>query len=109
ARGVSTAGLMISERAHMVMPYHLLMDQLQESQRSGDPIGTTGRGIGPAYEDKLARIGVRTGDLHQPDLLRRRVGAAAEKKNQLLRAVGEGKLIDADSVVNEYLGYAERL
>src|SRR2546421_6599286 len=58
ARGVSTAGLMISERAHMVMPYHLLMDQLQESQRSGDPIGTTGRGIGPAYEDKLARIGV---------------------------------------------------
>src|SRR5437867_63381 len=109
ARGVATNGLMISERAHLVMPYHLLMDRLQEAQRGGDPIGTTGRGIGPAYEDKLGRIGVRIGDLLQPDQLRKRVGIAADKKNQLLRALGETEMIDAKAMVNEYLGYAERL
>jgi adenylosuccinate synthase len=109
ARGVATSRLMISERAHLVMPYHLMMDRLQEAQRGGDPIGTTGRGIGPAYEDKLGRIGVRIGDLSQPDQLHKRVGVAAGKKNQLLRALGEAEMIDAKAMVNEYLTYAERL
>lgn len=109
ARGVPTGGLMISERAHLVMPYHLMMDRMQEAQRGGDPIGTTGRGIGPAYEDKLARIGVRIGDLRQPDLLRKRVGVAVHSKNRMLGAFGEPKSIDAEIVVNDYLRYVERL
>ncbi len=109
SRRVSTNGLLISERAHLVMPYHLMLDRLQEAQRGGDPIGVTGRGIGPAYEDKLARIGVRIGDLRQPDLLRKRVGIAVDNKNRLLRALGETQPIEAEAVVTEYLGYAERL
>lgn len=109
ARGVPTGGLMISERTHLVMPYHLTMDRLQESQRGGDPIGTTGRGIGPAYEDKLARVGVRMGDLRDPNLLRKRVEAVVDSKNRLLQTFGESKLIDAGAVVSEYLGHAERL
>ena len=109
ARGVQTDGLMISSRAHMVMPYHLTMDRLQEAQRGGDPIGTTGRGIGPAYEDKLARIGVRIGDLGQRETLGKRVSAAVAKKNQMLRSLGESDFIDAEAVVDEYARYGERL
>jgi len=109
ARGVPTGGLMISERAHLVMPYHLMMDRMQEAQRGGDPIGTTGRGIGPAYEDKLARIGVRIGDLRQPDLLRKRVGVAVHNKNRMLSEFGEAKSIDIEAVTSDYVRYGERL
>jgi adenylosuccinate synthase len=109
ARGVSTRGLMISERAHLVMPYHLMMDRVQEAQRGGDPIGTTGRGIGPAYEDKLARVGVRIGDLLQPERLRKRVGAAVDRKNRTLGAFGESQTIDVEPILGDYLRYATRL
>ena len=109
ARGVATRGLLVSERAHMVMPYHLMMDQLQEKQRGGDPIGTTGRGIGPTYEDKIARIGIRIGDILQLETLRKRVRTAVEKKNEMLRVIGETTLIDADAITNECSVYAERL
>lgn len=107
-RTVSTGGLLISDRAHMVMPYHLTLDRLQDAQR-GDPIGTTGRGIGPAYEDKVSRIGVRIGDLLQPEVLRKRVGAAVAKSNQTLNALGSTRSIDPAVVVDEYLTYAKRL
>jgi len=107
-RGVATRGLLISDRTHMVMPYHLTKDRLQDAQR-GDPIGTTGRGIGPAYEDKVARVGVRVGDLRQPEVLRKRVRAAVEKSNQTLSALGATELTDPNAVVDEYLGYADRL
>ncbi len=107
-RSVSTAGLLISDRAHMVMPYHLTLDRLQDAQR-GDPIGTTGRGIGPAYEDKVSRIGVRIGDLLQPEVLRKRVGAAVARSNQTLSALGSTQSIDPNAVADEYLAYAQRL
>lgn len=108
-RGVSTDGLLISNRAHMVMPYHVLMDQVQESQRGTDPIGTTGRGIGPAYGDKVERIGIRVGDLQEWDVFRDRLATAIDHKNQVLRALGRGERISADAIADEYHPYAERL
>ncbi len=108
-RGVSTRGLIISDRAHMVMPYHLLMEGLQERQRGEDAIGTTGRGIGPAYADKIERIGLRIGDLREPDALRHRLATAVEQKNRTLRALGESAAISVDQIESEYKGYADRL
>jgi adenylosuccinate synthase len=91
------------------MPYHLLFDQIQEGQRGGDAIGTTGRGIGPAYGDKVGRIGLRVGDLQYPDEFRRRLDAIVSQKNQLLQALGAEERIDAEAIAVEYLGYADRL
>ena len=109
SRGVSTEGLRVSDRAHMVMPYHLLFDQVQERQRGGDALGTTGRGIGPAYGDKVARIGLRVGDLQYPDEFRRKLASIVSQKNQLLRAMGAEDSIDAEAIAREYAAYAERL
>src|SRR5687767_11058419 len=80
-RGVPTNGLLLSNYAHMVMPYHLLLDRVEEEYRGGNAIGTTGRGIGPAYGDKVARIGLRVGDLADPPRLRTRLNYAVELKN----------------------------
>src|SRR4051812_27162628 len=80
-RGVATKGLVISERAHLVLPYHLLMDQAQEALRGNEAIGTTGRGIGPAYGDKVERVGLRVGDLRDRATLDRRLAQIADHKN----------------------------
>jgi len=109
AKHVDVSGLRISERAHMVMPYHLLFDQLQEGQRGDDAIGTTGRGIGPAYGDKVARIGLRVGDLRDPEAFRRRLSAVVDQKNAYLRAIAPGERVDANVIADQYLGFAERL
>jgi len=70
AQGFSTSNLKISNRAHLIMPYHLRLDQLQEKQKGSQKIGTTGRGIGPAYMDKAARVGIRVADLLEPEEFR---------------------------------------
>lgn len=108
-RGISTKKLIVSDRAHMVMPYHLLLDQSQERHRGAEAIGTTGRGIGPTYGDKVARIGLRVGDLQDVRLLRTRLAAAVERTNGLLRALEQPELVDPESTLSEYLRYAERL
>lgn len=108
-RGVSTKRLMISDRAHMVMPYHLLLDQSQERQRGAEAIGTTGRGIGPTYGDKVARVGLRVGDLRDPQLLRTRLAAAVERTTGLLRALDSPETVDFEDILAEYLHYSERL
>src|SRR5436190_10001390 len=84
---LSTDNLLISERAHVIMPYHLELDRLQEAGRGGSAIGTTGRGIGPAYVDKVSRTGIRAGDLCDRDRLPTQIRAAVAAKNQLLRAL----------------------
>jgi len=86
ARGVALTpdNLMLSERAHIIMPYHRLLDQAREGRRGEDRIGTTGRGIGPAYEDKAARVGLRLGDLRDLDFFRRQAARPLAEKNHLL-------------------------
>ena len=83
--GVDTSRLVISDRAHLVMPYHLLLDGLEEESRAGNAIGTTKRGIGPAFADKVARLGIRAGDLLDKKLLFERLRSVMEYKNKLLR------------------------
>ncbi len=108
-RGVATDKLLLSDRAQMVMPYHLLLDHAQEAKRGINPIGTTGRGIGPAYEDKVARVGLRVGDLADPALLRGRLSVVLGRGERLLAALGQPQALDLEAVLTEYAGYAQRL
>jgi len=109
ARGVDTSNLLVSADAHLIMPYHRIMDKLTERYLGVQRIGTTGRGIGPAYGDKIARIGIRMQDLLDPGILAQKLQGALREKNQVLVKVYNRKAIDADAVCAEYLDYAERL
>ncbi len=111
-RGVSTRGLLISDRAHMVLAYHMLMDRAQEELKEelgSEAIGTTGRGIGPAYGDKVERIGLRVGDLRDQATLRHRLQQIAEHKNAILKMMGRTERISADQLCDECATYAQRL
>ena len=101
--------LMISERAHTIMPYHKIIDQGREELLGNAKIGTTGRGIGPAYEDKAARIGIRFGDLLRPDTLRKRIRHALEEKNFLIEHRFHRPKLDPDEVTDLYLEYGKKL
>ncbi|BCJ26821.1 adenylosuccinate synthetase [Actinocatenispora sera] len=109
ARGVDTSNLLVSADAHLIMPYHRIMDKLTERYLGVQRIGTTGRGIGPSYGDKIARIGIRMQDLLDPGILAQKLQGALREKNQVLVKVYNRKAIDADAVCAEYLEYAERL
>ena len=109
-----SAQLMISEHAHVICPWHKHLDTLREKARGGGAIGTTGRGIGPAYEDKVARRGIRMRDLLEGDRLRRRVkdrlGDALEEISRLARlAKADEPLMDVEAIVSEYLVLGSRL
>ena len=108
-RGVSTSGLVISSRAHMVMPYHLLLDRLQEEGRGAGRIGTTGRGIGPAYMDKTSRDGLRVGDLLDLERFRTRLERVLTMKNALLTKVYGVEPYQLDPMMEAFSGYAARL
>jgi adenylosuccinate synthase len=108
-RGVDTSNLLVSADAHLIMPYHRIMDKLTERYLGVQRIGTTGRGIGPSYGDKIARIGIRMQDLLDPGILAQKLQGALREKNQVLVKVYNRKAIDADAVCAEYLDYAERL
>ncbi|MFA6413030.1 MAG: adenylosuccinate synthase [Syntrophales bacterium] len=101
--------LFISEKAHLIMPYHRRIDLAREGRRGGGKIGTTGRGIGPAYEDKVARVGVRIGDLFDSDSFREKLLRNLEEKNFLLTKYFGEELVDGEAVLEEYRGYGERL
>jgi adenylosuccinate synthase len=109
AAGISTAKLFISERAHVVMPYHVMIDQLEESQRGADKIGTTGRGIGPVYADKMARIGIRIGDLMHEETLLSRLRQALESKNRILTQLYGAPPISLHETFLSYLAFGTRL
>ena len=108
ARGVDTSGLLLSADAHLVMPYHVAIDKVSERYLGKAKIGTTGRGIGPAYQDKVARVGVRMADLLDPKILRQKVEAALEFKNQVLAKVYNRRGLDVDDVVDTVLGAARQ-
>ncbi|PZM90283.1 MAG: adenylosuccinate synthase, partial [Actinobacteria bacterium] len=108
-RGVDVSRLRISSDAHLIMPHHRALDRVVERYLGSSRIGTTGRGIGPTYGDKVARMGIRVQDLLDPGILRKKLALALREKNQVLVKVYNRKAIDVDAVVEEYLGYAERL
>jgi adenylosuccinate synthase len=108
-RGVDTSKLFISDRAHLIMPYHILLDGLEEEARGGKAIGTTRRGIGPAFADKAARLGIRTGDLLDKELLLERLRQVLDYKNSILTKVYNETPLSLDEVYNQYCGYADRL
>lgn len=107
--GISTDHLYISETAHVTMPYHRLIDKAAEERRGNHRIGTTGRGIGPTYADKSERIGIRMVDLMSPDNLRRQLAWTISYKNAILEKLYDLPPLNAEEVIQEYLGYAERL
>jgi adenylosuccinate synthase len=108
-RGVSCERLLISADAHLIMPHHRALDRVVERYLGSARIGTTGRGIGPAYGDKVARVGIRMQDLLDPGILRKKLELVLREKNQVLVKVYNRKAIDVGAVVDEYLGYADRL
>lgn len=108
ARGVNCSRLAISSNAHIIAPYNRLMDQANERARGRNQIGTTGRGIGPTYADKMNRIGIRIQDLFDPEGLACKVEAALAPKNEIFAAVGM-EVLDASVVTEELLTYAERI
>ena len=108
-REIDTSKLKISTNAHLITPYHRTIDKVSERFLGKSKIGTTGRGIGPAYADKINRIGIRVQDLFDPSILRQKIEAALHDKNQILIKVFNRKGITVDEVLDEYLGYAQIL
>jgi adenylosuccinate synthase len=109
SRGVSCEKLLVSANAHLIMPYHAALDKVTERFLGKAKIGTTGRGIGPTYGDKVARVGIRVQDVFDPGIFRQKIELALRDKNQLLTKVYNRRGIDAKQVVAEYLAYGERL
>jgi len=108
-RGVDTSRLFISDRAHLIMPYHVLLDGLEEESRGGKAIGTTRKGIGPAFADKVARLGIRTGDLLDKEVLMERLRLILDGKNTILTKVYGASPLSLDEVYSQYCQYGERL
>lgn len=108
-QGISTANLRISQRAHVIFPYHQKLDQMEEERKGNNKIGTTCRGIGPAYTDKSARAGIRMIDLLDTEDFPVLLKANMESKNQILTEVYGGKALDYSEVLDSYRGYAETL
>jgi adenylosuccinate synthase len=109
ALNISTRNLLISETAHVTMPYHRLIDKASEERRGDHKIGTTGRGIGPTYADKSERTGIRVLDLMNPKGLRKQLNWSINYKNVILEKLYNLPPLDPEAVIEEYLGYAERL
>ena len=109
SRGADTSALRISANAHVVAPYHQTMDKVTERFLGKRPIGTTGRGIGPAYADKVSRIGIRIQDLFDESILRQKVEGALRQKNELLLKVYNRRAVEVEETVEYFLQYAERL
>jgi adenylosuccinate synthase len=107
--GISTDNLFIAETAHVTMPYHRVLDRASEDQRAEHKIGTTGRGIGPTYADKSERVGIRVIDLMDEKRLAKKLRWAIEQKNIVLQKLYNLEPLDADAIIEEYRGYAERL
>ena len=108
-RGIDTSKLVISLNAHLITPYHRTIDKVTERFLGKAKIGTTGRGIGPAYADKINRIGIRVQDLFDTSILRQKLEAALRDKNQVLVKVFNRNNINVEDVLSEYLNYAEIL
>jgi len=108
-RGVDTSRLFISDRAHLIMPYHVLLDGLEEEARGDGVLGTTRKGVGPAFTDKAARLGIRTGDLLDKEVLLERLRFVLDYKNTILTKVYGVSPLSLDEVYAQYCQYGERL
>jgi adenylosuccinate synthase len=109
ASGINTSKLFISDRAHVIMPYHVMLDKFEEQQRGDGKIGTTGRGIGPAYADKMSRIGIRMGDLMHEETLLSRLRQALDLKNRMLTQLYGAQPISLHETFLRYLEFGTRL
>ncbi|WP_145943382.1 adenylosuccinate synthase [Corynebacterium glyciniphilum] len=109
ARGANASRLRVSANAQLVAPYHQVLDKVSERFLGKRAIGTTGRGIGPSYADKVSRIGIRAQDLLDESILRQKVEGALNQKNQMLVKLYNRKAIDVDEIVEYFMGYADRL
>jgi len=107
--GVDTARLFISDRAHLIMPYHLVLDRLEEQRRGQSAIGTTLKGIGPAFTDKYARQGIRAGDLLDRQAFKARLASVLELKNAIIEKVYGGQPLSLEEIFKQYCAYADRL
>jgi len=107
--GFSTDNLKISDRAHVIMPYHLVLDALEEDRKADNKIGTTRKGIGPCYMDKAARNGIRIADLMVADAFAEKARAIIADKNQVITQMYGGEALDAESIISDYLALAEQL
>ncbi len=108
-RGVDTSKLVISADAHLITSYHVTLDKVGERFLGNSKIGTTGRGIGPTYSDKIARLGIRVQDLFDPSILRQKVEGALDQKNQILVKVYNRRALDVDAIADQLLEYADIL
>jgi len=109
SHGIHTNHLFISDRAHVIMPYHTLLDGLEEDRRNKGALGTTGRGIGPVFADKVARLGIRAGDLLDKDVFRNRLSAALEFKNIILTKVYQISPLSFEEIYKQYDYYGQQL
>ena len=109
SRGISVANLFVSDRCHVIMPWHPLIDLADEKLRGAAAIGTTGRGVGPCFTDKVARIGIRVGDLIDPDAFRARLQFVLPYKNKVLQQLYGLPPLDFDEVYAQYCAYGARL
>lgn len=109
AKGINCDNLRIDPRAHIIMPYHLELDELSEAYRGKGDIGTTKRGIGPCYMDKAERCGLRMCDLVEPERFEQKARPQIEFKNKIIEKIYNGKALDADTVIKEYIEYGKRL
>ncbi|WP_128895582.1 adenylosuccinate synthase [Longirhabdus pacifica] len=107
--GFSVDNLKISNRAHVIMPYHILLDRLEESRKGDNKIGTTGKGIGPCYMDKAARNGIRIADLLDAKVLKEKLTFIASEKNNLLEQVHGEKPLNIEEMIQTYLSYGEKI
>src|SRR4030042_821570 len=108
ARGIDTSKLLISDRANLIMPYHIRLEGLEEEALGGKAIGTTRKGIGPAFADKVARTGIRAGDLLDKEVLRDRLTTTLESKNKILTAIYGVEALSFDEIYDQYCAYADR-
>src|SRR3954453_23969678 len=109
ARGVDTSKLVVSGSAHVIAPYNRTLDQVTERFLGSRRLGTTGRGIGPTYADKMSRVGIRVQDLYDESILRQKVEAALAVKNQVLAKIYNRRAIEVQEVMDELMLHAERL
>jgi adenylosuccinate synthase len=109
SKGVPVSHLFISDRAHLIMPYHILLDGLEEEARGKDAIGTTKKGIGPAYMDKVGRSGIRAGDLLDKKNFKERLALILKEKNRLLTKLYDVKPLDLEEVYKKYCNYGDKL
>lgn len=109
SRGISCGGLKISDRTHIIMPYHIMLDGAEERLKAGKNVGTTGRGIGPCYSDKISRLGLRMCDLIDEKVFREKLKFTIDLKNRIFEAYGMKERLGYEAVAKEYLGYGKVL